>query len=115
MRMRGTWAALLGVALMSGCAGVNGTWTSAGGTDPAKNPIARVTFANDGTFTAEADYGPHGKQAMSGYWCMCGGKLHLDADGKKRDYPVEVKGDEMTIGEHKAKMQRMKGKGCCCM
>lgn len=100
------------LALLTGCANVHGTWTNAPG--DKSNPIARVTFANDGTFTAEADYGPKGKQAMSGTWSMNNNKLILDADGHKREYDVTVSGNEMMIGKSKAKMTRMKG-NCWCM
>lgn len=119
--------------LLVGCSNIQGTWISKGATDTPGNPIGRVTFANDGTFTAEADYGPKGgKRAMSGTYSynMMNGKLNLEADGAKRDYELAVKGDEMTIWKaaaapapaksganapaaatpHKFTMTRMRGK-----
>ncbi len=92
--------AVLVLPLLVGCSNIQGTWISKGGADTPNNPIGRVTFADDGTFTAEADYGPQGgKRAMSGTYTydMMKGKLNLEADGQKRDYELSIKGSEMTI------------------
>lgn len=123
--------AVIGVGLATGCARIGGTWVSqtAGGSE--SNPIGRVTFADDGTFTCEADYGAkQGKQAMSGtyHYDMMNGKLSLDANGQKREYDVSIAGDELTVckpatsaggksmadakgheGHTKFKMKRLKG------
>lgn len=106
------------VALLCGCSNVGGTWISQSSGDKNHNPIGRVTFANDGTFTAEADYGDKGKQAMSGTYSYDGmhGKLSLDAGGQKREYDVKFEGDAMMMkkagapGDMHHKMTRMKGK-----
>jgi hypothetical protein len=92
------------VPFLVGCSNVTGTWISKGATETPTNPIGRVTFAGDGTFTAEADYGQGGKRAMSGTYSydMMKGKLDLEADGQKREYDVSIKGDEMTISKSAA-------------
>lgn len=108
MRASRIAALTLFAGLLCGCSGVCGTWVAKGGDDKSKNPIARVSFCCDGTFTAEADYGPKGMKAMSGHYKACMGKLCLDADGQQRCYEISVKGDEMTVGKTHAKMTRMK-------
>lgn len=122
MRMSRVFAGLLSLGLLAGCSNVGGTWISQTGSDKARSPIGRVTFANDGTFTAEADYGPEkGKQAMSGTYAYdnMNGVLSLDAGGQQRKYDVKIEGDQMTVSKHGATgkdapqkfgMTRMKGK-----
>ncbi|MCK6457227.1 MAG: hypothetical protein L6Q92_11955 [Phycisphaerae bacterium] len=117
MRTVKAFALVVAAGLLAGCSSVTGTWVSKGGPDQNANPIARVTFAGDGTFTAEADYGPKGKQAMSGTWECKMGKLCLESDGQKREYDVSVKHGELTICKSgapadakKYTMTKMKGK-----
>ena len=93
------------VPLVVGCSNIQGTWISKGATETPGNPIGRVTFANDGTFTAEADYGPQaGKRAMSGTYSynMMNGALNLQADGNERKYETSIKGSELTIWKSEA-------------
>ena len=94
-------ATFLALPLLAGCSGIQGTWISKGATDTPTNPIGRATFAGDGTFTAEADYGAGGKRGMSGTYTYSSmkGKLDLEADGQKREYDVSIKGNEMTISK----------------
>jgi hypothetical protein len=100
------------LATMAGCANpIVGTWTGA----PGASPIARATFANDGTFTAEAEYGQGKSHAMSGHYMLEAGKLKLEMDGNKREYEAKVVGDKLEMN-YKGKtetMDRMKPK-CCC-
>ncbi|QDV89222.1 hypothetical protein RAS2_02860 [Phycisphaerae bacterium RAS2] len=99
----------------AGCSPITGTWVSEGGADKAASPIARVTFCHDGTFTAEAEYGDKGRHAMSGCYCVKGDKLCIMANDQKREYEFSVKGDVLTVGEHKSQLKRLKGcpMGCC--
>lgn len=99
---------------LAGCSPIAGTWVSEGGADKAASPIARVTFCHDGTFTAEAEYGDKGRHAMSGCYCVKGDKLCIMADGQKREYAYSVKGDVLTVGEHKSQLKRLKGCSGCC-
>lgn len=112
--MTRTRLAVLCFPLLVGCSNIQGTWISKGATDTPNNPIGRVTFANDGTFTAEADYGPKGgKRAMSGTYTydMMHGRLNLESDGAKRDYELTIKGDEMTIWKPSAAAASSKSTG----
>lgn len=99
--------ALLG--LVTGCSGIAGTYT-ADTSSEAKSPIANVTFCDDGTFTANADYGGGRSHVMSGHYTAKGGKLELDMQGNQRTYDYEVSADALTIthGGQPAKLVRMK-------
>ena len=100
------------MVLVTGCQSPAGTWTAEAGS----SPIARATFANDGTFTAEADYGQGKVRAMSGYYTMKDGKLKMDLGDQHREYDAKVVGDKLEMS-YKGKtetMNRMKPKCCCC-
>lgn len=130
--MRATRLIGLGMiaAMVSGCSGIGGTWISKNAADTPKSPIGRATFADDGTFTCEADYGPKaGTKASSGTYTYDQWKkqLTIESEGKKRDYACEINGDQMTLSnpgglDPKAKtpqpkytMTRMKGKSMWSM
>lgn len=103
--------AIVGLAcLATGCGrSCEGTWVADKSSDTA-SPIAHATFCGDGTFTANAEYGPGKSRAMSGHYTFDDGKLSLDQEGSKREYEAAIEGDTMTI-KHSgktAKMQRMK-------
>ncbi len=114
----------------TGCSSIGGTWISKNAADTPKSPIGRATFASDGTFTCEADYGPKaGMKASSGTYSYDQWKkrLSVESDGKKRDYDCDISGDQMTLSnpgglDPKAKapqtkymMTRMKGKSMWSM
>lgn len=108
------------LALISaGCMNpVCGTWTGSGTAGP-DNPIAAVSFCNDGTFTANADYGSGKTHAISGCYKMTGDKLTLCMKDEKREYGAKVTGDclEMTHKDKTQKLCRVKAcAGCskCC-
>jgi len=117
-------------AAITGCSNIGGTWISKNAADTPKSPIGRVTFADDGTFTCEADYGPKvGTKASSGTYTYDSMKnaLSIESEGKKRDYDCQISGDQMTLSnpgglDPKAKtpqpkyiMTRMKGKSMWSM
>lgn len=95
--------------MLVGCSQVAGTWV-ADKSSSSSNPIASVTYAADGTFTANAEYGSNQSRAISGHYEVSGGRLELDMEGKTREYGIEVSGDEMTLthGDQSSKMIRMK-------
>lgn len=114
---------LLGMAaivLIAGCGNqmVVGTWT-ADKQSGAASPIARATFAGDGTFTAEAEYGGGKTHAVSGTYKVEKGTLKLTTDGTTREYPVTVESCSMTMTHNgkSAKMMKMCATSCasaCC-
>ena len=90
---------LLGVvvlATVAGCTSVVGTWT-ADRSSSSSNPIASVSFCQDGTFTAHAEYGNNRSHAMSGHYKVEDGQLVLDTEGKERRYGVHRDDDKLTI------------------
>ncbi len=92
MAVLGLWACIL-----SGCASqVGGTWVADQTAEP-KSPIAKVSFCEDGTFTAHAEYGDHRSHTGSGRYEYRKGMLTLDAEGSIRSYNVKVEGDHMHI------------------
>lgn len=100
------------LVVMSGCSSISGTWTADKSGD-STSPIAKVSFCDDGTFTASADYGGGKTHVMSGHYTTTrGGELELDADGSQRTYSYTVDNDTLTIGkaEKSAKMNRLKPK-----
>ena len=105
-------------AILSGCASnVAGTWVAQGGTG-ADNPIARVSFCSDGTFTAEAEYSGGKSHAMSGCYCVKGDRITFCTDDKMREYGYKVDGDSLEIS-HEGKVGKLgRVKGCksakCC-
>ena len=82
--------------MVAGCASICGTWTAdkSGGSD---SPIASVSFCQDGTFTAHAEYGDNRSHAMSGHYEVEEGKLVLETEGNERSYDIDCEGDKLTI------------------
>ncbi len=91
---------LLGLSLLVatslGCASsLSGTWV-ADSTTADVNPIASVTFAEDGTYTAGAKY--HGvARATSGVWTLNDGNLVLGQGKERRTYGCTVESDRVTL------------------
>lgn len=104
-----------------GCqAPIAGTWKMAPDQPKGKVSFGAMTLAEDGTFTAEADYGT-GVKVTSGYYCYCCDKLCFDSDGHQRKYDATLDGDVLTVTHDKTsiKMVRMPPKSCagcadCC-
>ncbi len=97
MRSIRFFALTLVVSLAAGCASpLAGTWVADKSTTPV-SPIAEVSFCEDGTFTAHAEYGDNSSHTGSGHYEYRGGKLKLDASGSTREYDVKVAGSEMHI------------------
>ena len=114
----------------AGCSSIGGALISKTAAVTPACPIGRVAFADDGTFTCEADYGPKaGTKASSGTYAYDQWKkrLTIESEGKKRDYDCSISGDEMTLSnpgglDPKAKtsqpkymMSRLKGKSMWSM
>lgn len=92
------------LALMTGCSSVAGTWVADKSSGDA-NPIASVTFAGDGTYTATAQYGDTSR-AVSGHYELEDGTIELDSEGTVRSYGIDVGRDEMTL-THEGRSYRM--------
>ena len=103
--------AVCGLTLVAGCSGIAGTWT-ADTSSETKSPIANVTFAENGTFTANADYGVGQSRVISGHYTAQDGQLELDMQGQKRSYEYAVEGDTLTIThmDQPARLNRMKAR-----
>lgn len=98
------------VGLAAGCSSqISGTWVADKSAEPM-SPIAEVSFCEDGTFTAHAEYGNQSSHTGSGHYEYRSGKLKLDASGATREYDVKVEGSEMHIvhGGKTYLMTRMK-------
>lgn len=101
-----TMVGLGGVVLvLGGCASLAGTWKLAPGQPPADVTVAVMTLAGDGTFTAEAMYGPR-EEVISGFYTFADGQLELTMNGTVRTYEAVKDGDELTIS-HKGVSVRM--------
>lgn len=96
-----------------GCAApIAGTWQATGPAGP-EHPIAAVSFSQDGTFAASADYGGGKTHAMAGCYKMQGEKLMLCMKESKREYNAKVSGDCLEIS-HEGKTQKLcRLKSCC--
>ena len=110
MRSIRYFALTLVVGLAVGCASpLAGTWVADKSTTPV-SPIAEVSFCEDGTFTAHAQYDDQTSHTGSGHYEYRSGKLKLDASGATREYHVKVADSELHI-IHDGKtfiMRRMK-------
>lgn len=89
-------SSVLVLMMVVGCASIAGTWTAdkSSGSD---SPIASVSFCQDGTFTAHAEYGNNRSHAMSGHYEVEDGTLELETEGNERSYDIELEGDTLTI------------------
>lgn len=109
MKSKILFSVVVALGLMSGCSSpLAGTWV-ADATSKDVNPIASVTFAEDGTYTAGAKY--HGvARATSGRWRMDNGTLILGSGADERRYGCSVEGDRVTLthDETTSVMRRMK-------
>ena len=91
---------LLGILTLTGCnaasSKVVGTWQGRATADEAPFSFGAVTFAPDGTFTAEAKYGDT-TRAVSGRYTTEGAQITLDGQGiPPRVYQVST-GDGTTV------------------
>ena len=89
--MRPTCTALISLSLLAsialiGCAsgpGIGGTWQGRAAAGERPFSFGAVTFANDGTYTAEAIYAIDGEnttRAVSGTWSMTGEVMILEGE-----------------------------------
>lgn len=100
MRHAASSAILLGIIALGGCGNaagkVVGTWEGRAVDDAAPFSFGAVTFAPDGTFTAEARYGET-TRAVSGRYSMDGETITLDGQGiPPRVYAVS-RGDDTAV------------------
>jgi hypothetical protein len=120
MRISRIVCTLLAGGLLTGCAAqhpaVTGTWVTPPDAPPGRNPIARVSFVHEGTFTAAASYEGKGEKSISGKYYYSGGTalkgrlrlVYQASPTQTREYDVEIRGDEMVLGEKQAVMLRLK-------
>ena len=103
------FSSVLVLMMVAGCASIHGTWT-ADKSIGSDSPIASVSFCQDGTFTAHAEYGNSRSHAMSGHYEVEDGKLVLETEGNERSYDLECEGDKLTISHmgNSGTMVRMK-------
>ncbi|MFQ5501265.1 MAG: hypothetical protein ACE5EQ_03070 [Phycisphaerae bacterium] len=96
------------LAWMTGCSGLTGTWT-ADHSSSSNSPIASVTFSQDHTFTASAQYGDNRSHAISGHYKQADGEIEFDMDGNLRKYGYELKGNELFLshGDSTSRLVRM--------
>ncbi len=113
MRTFSLLALALCCTLSSGCFGKNvaGTWIKDKSSE-ANSPIAAVSFCDDGTFTAHAEYGDTTTRVVSGHWHVDRDTLHLDVEGIQRQYHVAIQTDTMilTHEDTQSRMMRLKGR-----
>lgn len=90
------FASLASLSLLASCASpIAGTWQGRGDTAERPFSFGSVTFAGDGTFTAEAKYGDT-TRAVSGTWSLTGGTIMLYGEPfGERSYTV--KEDKNTL------------------
>ncbi|NCF40897.1 MAG: hypothetical protein GWP75_12360 [Planctomycetia bacterium] len=93
-------AVLLGILSLAGCnatsSPVVGTWEGRATSDEAPFSFGAVTFAPDGTFTAEAKYGDT-TRAVSGRYTTEGEQITLAGQGiPPRVYQVST-GDDTAV------------------
>jgi hypothetical protein len=91
---------LIGIATLAGCNATSntvvGTWEGRATADAAPFSFGAVTFAPDGTFTAEARYGET-TRAVNGRYTREGDQIILDGQGMPpRTYTVAT-GDGTAI------------------
>ena len=101
MNARSTSTLLVSLTLLAGCAGsgsgVAGTWQGRGETEERPFSFGSVTFAPDGTYTAEAQYGDT-TRAVSGTWSMTGETMMLYGEPfGERTYTVVHQADTLVF------------------
>ena len=90
---------LISLTLLAGCAssGVSGTWQGRGAESERPFSFGSVTFAPDGTYTAEARYGDT-TRAVSGTWSMTGNTMILYGEPfGERTYTVDQEKDMLVF------------------
>ena len=87
---------LLATSMLTACASsISGTWQGRGDTGERPFSFGSVTFAPDGTYTAEAKYADN-TRAVSGTWSMTGDTIILYGEPfGERTY--EVRQDEDSL------------------
>lgn len=88
---------LLIPCVLTACAsssGLVGSWRGDGTTAERPFTFGAVSFADDGTFTAEARYGQV-VRVQSGHWQLDGYTLDLVED--ERTYTIHIMGDTATF------------------
>jgi hypothetical protein len=83
-------ASLCTAMMLTACASpIAGTWQGRAVTDDRKFSFGSVTFAGDGTYTAEAKYS-ESNRAVSGTWSMSGDTMIMYGEPfGERTYTVE--------------------------
>lgn len=94
--------ATLAVLALSACSTpIAGTWQGRAATEERPFSFGSVTFAADGTYTAEARYG-EGTRAVSGTWSMTGDTVILYGEPfGERTYTVEESADTLIFTDPK--------------
>lgn len=102
MNSRTTVTLLVALTLLAGCAsGVAGTWQGRDSTTERPFSFGSVTFAPDGTYTAEAKYGDT-TRAVSGTWSMTGKTMMLYGEPfGERTYTIEHQKDMLVFTDPK--------------
>ena len=104
MNSRTTATLLVTLSLLAGCAssGVSGTWQGRGSTAERPFSFGSVTFAPDGTYTAEAKYGDT-TRAVSGTWSITGDTMMLYGEPfGERTYTVKHQKDTLVFTDPKS-------------
>ncbi len=95
-------AALATISMVAGCVSpIAGTWQGRG--DAVERPFSfgSVTFAGDGTFTAEATYGEK-TRAVSGTWSLTGDIIMLYGEPfGERSYNVKEEKNMLVFTDPK--------------
>ena len=88
----------LGTLLIAGCAtNISGTWQGRASTEERPFSFGAVTFAADGTYTAEAKYGDV-TRAVSGTYTVTGDKILLFGEPfGERTYTLERSDDALVF------------------
>ena len=83
-------ATALGALILTGCAtNISGTWQGRASTEERPFSFGAVTFAPDGTYTAEARYGDT-TRAVTGTYTVTGDKIMLFGEPfGERTYTLE--------------------------
>jgi hypothetical protein len=90
MRRLTITASLFTAMLLTACASpIGGTWQGRAASDEQPFSFGSVTFAGDGTYTAEAKYGDS-TRAVSGTWVLTGDTIMMYGEPfGERTYTVE--------------------------
>jgi hypothetical protein len=88
----------LAAALLAGCAGsgIQGSWKSTNEPSGSDFELGKVTFAEDGSYTATVMYADQ-ERDDAGTWTFEDGKLTLEGHGGTRTYDAAIVDGEMVI------------------